>query len=179
MKRIYLFSVLMLVAALTPAVVLASDYSGSSTGAELDYVHGVTSGIQTQINGVAATANAALPATNKAVGLTTPYYPAEYSNGTCTTSATLSSANGVRQSLALTNADTCALTFTQPPGGQTAVFGVKIIQSASGSFNGTISGCKWPGGTVPTITATSGATDFISVYLDGTTAWCATAQAFQ
>ena len=123
------------------------------------------------------TANAALP---KAGGtLTGPLYTnAEYSNGTCTTAATITPVNGNSQKITLTNGDTCALTFTQPAGG-TVHLQLKIVQSSSGSFNGTISGGKWPGGTVPTITATSGATDFISCYLDGTNTYCQSGQNFQ
>lgn len=102
----------------------------------------------------------------------------EYSNGTCTTAATINPANGNRQKLTLTNADACVLTFTQPGSGTISVT-LKIIQSSSGSFNGTISGGKWPGGTVPTITATSGAVDFVSCYLDGTNAYCIASQNFQ
>ena len=103
---------------------------------------------------------------------------AEYSNGTCTTAATIAAANGNHQKVTLTNADACALTFTQPSSG-TITITLKIIQSAAGSFNGTITGCKWPGGVVPTITATSGAVDFISAYLDGTNAYCVASQNFR
>jgi hypothetical protein len=103
---------------------------------------------------------------------------AEYNNGTCTTAATISAANGNRQTITLTNAQTCALTFVQPSSG-TASIQLKIIQSSSGSFNGTISGGKWPGGTVPTITATSGAVDIVTCYLDGTLTYCVATQNFQ
>lgn len=101
----------------------------------------------------------------------------EYSNGTCTTAKTLSAANGRFQNVTLTHGDACALTFTQPSSGA-AIFQLKVIQSAVSSYNGTISGCKWPGGTVPTITATSGAVDIVTVYLDGTNAYCTANQAF-
>jgi hypothetical protein len=103
---------------------------------------------------------------------------AEYSNGTCTTSKTITPANGNMQNVTLTNGDACALTFTQPTSG-TASVTLKIIQSAVSTYNGTISGCLWPGGTVPTITATTGAVDFVSVYLDGTHAYCAALQNFK
>jgi len=102
----------------------------------------------------------------------------EYDNGVCTTAATISAANGQRQKVTLTNAQNCVLTFTQPVSG-TKVIGLKVIQSSAGSFNGTISGGKWPAATVPTITATSGAVDFISCYLDGTNAYCAAQQDFR
>ena len=103
---------------------------------------------------------------------------AEFSNGTCTTAVTINPANGNRQKVTLTNADACALTFTQPSSGTISIT-LKIIQSSAGSFNGTISGGKWPGGVVPTITATSAAVDFISCYLDGTNAYCVASQNFQ
>ncbi|MGA7885213.1 MAG: hypothetical protein WCA44_05675 [Acidobacteriaceae bacterium] len=102
---------------------------------------------------------------------------AEYSNGTCTTGATIAPVNGPRQKIILTAGDICALTFTEPSSG-TASITLKVQQSASGSFNGAISGCKWPGGTTPTITATTGAIDFVAVYLDGTNAYCAALQNF-
>ena len=103
---------------------------------------------------------------------------AEYSNGTCTTAATISAANGNRQKVTLTNANACALTFTQPASGTISIT-LKIIQSSAGGFNGTITGGKWPGGVVPTITATSAAVDFISCYLDGTNTYCVASQNFQ
>lgn len=97
---------------------------------------------------------------------------------TCTTAATISAANGSKQKITLTNAQTCALTFTQPTT-NSATIQIKVVQSAAGSFNGTISGGLWPGGIVPTITATTGAVDFIVCYLDGTSAYCQAGQNFQ
>jgi hypothetical protein len=102
----------------------------------------------------------------------------EYNVGTCTTAATINPNNGNRQKVTLTNAQACALTFTQPSTG-TASIQLKIIQSAAGSFNGTITGGLWPGGSVPTITATSGAVDMITCYLDGTNAYCVATQDFR
>jgi len=95
----------------------------------------------------------------------------EYDNGTCTTAATIDPANGTRQKLTLTNGDACALTFTQPVVG-TSVISLKIVQSAVSSYNGTISGCKWAGGSAMVPTATNAAVDYISVYEDGTNAYC-------
>ena len=100
------------------------------------------------------------------------YQPPEYNLGTVTTAVTITPLNGSRQKMTLTNAQACAMTFTQPTYG-TVVIGLKIIQSAAGSFNGTISGGKWASGAVPVITQTTGAVDFISIYLDGTNAYCA------
>ena len=129
---------------------------------------------------VATTAYVASPGAIAPTSVTAGIYamPAEYSNGTCTTSKTIAPANGNIQNVTLTNGDTCALTFTQPGSG-TFFITLKVIQSAVSSYNGTISGCKWPGGTVPTITATTGAVDFVNVYLDGTHAYCEAAQNFQ
>jgi hypothetical protein len=108
---------------------------------------------------------------------TTFYTAAEFSNGTCTTALTVTPVNGNRQRVTLTDANVCALTFTQPVTG-TGVVQLKVTQSAAGAFSGGISGCKWPGGVVPTITQTSGAVDILSAYLDGTTAYCQIGQAF-
>lgn len=117
-------------------------------------------------------------ATGTSLLTTTLYTNTEYDNGTCTTSKTISLANGNRQKVTLTNADTCTLTFTQPSS-STASVQLKIIQSSAGSFNGLISGGKWPGGAVPTITATSAAVDIATCYLDGTNAYCVATQNFQ
>ena len=122
----------------------------------------------------------------------------DYSNGTCTTAKTITPENGKHQSVTLTHAQTCALTFTQPAAQCTAAgqpyvcctaasTGVncrasillKITQDTVSSYNGAISGGKWPGGTVPTITATSGAIDYIACDLDGTNANCVASQDFR
>ena len=102
----------------------------------------------------------------------------EFDNGTCTTAKTIDPTKGNRQKVTLTNAQTCALAFTQPTTG-TASIQLKVIQSAAGSFNGAISGGKWPGGSVPAITATTGAVDIVTCYLDGTAAYCVATQDFR
>jgi hypothetical protein len=56
---------------------------------------------------------------------------------------------------------------------------LKVIQSSTSTYNGGITGCKWPGGTVPTVTEMTGAVDFISAYLDGTNAYCTDSQNFE
>lgn len=102
----------------------------------------------------------------------------EFDNGTCITSKTIDPANGNRQKITLTNANTCALTFTNPVNA-TADVRLKIVQSTAGSFNGGISGGKWPAAVIPTITQTSAAIDIISCYLDGTNAYCVPSQDFR
>jgi hypothetical protein len=101
---------------------------------------------------------------------------AEYNNGVCTTAKTISAVNGNRQRLYLSAAQTCALTFTQPASGTMSIL-LKIIQAATPT--GAISGGLWPGGAVPTITGLAGAVDFVSCYLDGTTAYCGAIQDFR
>ena len=121
-----------------------------------------------------------LAATSPAVGTTgaAPLYTnSEYSLGTCTTAATINPTNGNRQKITLTAGDTCALTFTQPTAA-TASITLKIVQASTGSFNGAISGALWPDSTIPTITQTSAAVDFITCYLDGSNAFCVPVQNF-
>jgi hypothetical protein len=107
-----------------------------------------------------------------------PLNPTEYDNGTCTTSKSISAVNGSRQKVTLTNGNTCAFTFVQPSSGTVTIL-LKIIQSTTSTYNGTISGGLWPGGSPPTITATTGAIDIISCYLDGTNAYCVPSQDFR
>jgi hypothetical protein len=165
---------------------------GQVTGLTTDLAAKV--GTTTTVNGHALSANVTVSATDISTGtLPNAQLPsavsvtsvkatefitnAEFSNGTCTTAKTIDPVNGNKQKVTLTNGSTCALTFTQPASG-TATVQLKITQSAVSTFNGGISGCKWPGGVVPTITQTTGAVDMLSVYLDGTTAYCQIAQAF-
>lgn len=101
---------------------------------------------------------------------------AEYNNGVCTTAKTISAANGNRQRMSLTAAQTCALTFTQPASGTMSIL-LKITQATTPT--GAISGGLWPGGVVPTITALAGAVDFVNCYLDGTSAYCGAIQDFR
>jgi hypothetical protein len=114
---------------------------------------------------------------------------AEYSNGTCTTAATIAPANGNIQNVTLTAGDTCALTFTQPSTG-TFKLQLTIYQSTSSTYDGMISTSgggvvEWPGGSTPTITVGTGVTgalatnDIISCYLNGTAAKCVPSQDFQ
>jgi hypothetical protein len=108
---------------------------------------------------------------------------AEYDNGTCTTAKTIDPTKGNQQKITLTDAQTCVLTFTQPAVANavqpTMRLQLKVIQSSAGAFSGAVSGGKWPGGVVPTITRTSGAVDFVSCYLDGANAYCMVAQDFR
>ncbi len=102
------------------------------------------------------------------------YMAPPYSQAACTTAATVDPVNGNSQNLPLTQGDACALTFNQPARGTANVL-LKIVQSATTPFNGTIttSGVTWlNGGSPPPIPATSGAVVFASCYLDGSATWC-------
>lgn len=136
------------------------------------------------INGASVPASAAVLGTNASgqlVAQTTVYTSNEYSLGTCTTSAAVNPANGNRQRITLTQGSTCALTFTQPATGTVSIT-LKIMQATTSPYNGAISGGRWAGNggtsSAPSITAASGAVDFVTCYLDGTTAWCQAAQNF-
>lgn len=87
---------------------------------------------------------------------------AVYSNGTCTTALTINPQNGNDQSVTLTAADTCALTFTPPSSGMYTL-NLELIQPASGT--GQVSGGQWPSGTgfaatAPTLATSNGGVAF-------------------
>lgn len=159
----------------------ATIISGVSSATVLSDIGAVPT--TTTVNTHALSSNVTLTPTDLDVSgafpLTVPLYTAaEFDNGTCSTAKTIVALNGNKQKVTLTNGSTCALTFTQPSTGTTSI-SLKIVQSAVSTFNGGISGGKWPGGVVPTITQTSGAIDFISCYLDGTNAFCVASQDFR
>lgn len=129
---------------------------------------------QLQMVGPTAGSFAASNATDNGTlfNVTEPFSLApEYSNGTCTTAATLGTQNA--QDVTLTDADTCAITFTQPATGVEHLT-LKVIQSATSPYSGQISGSgvTWIGGSAPTIPATASAIVFLSCYLDGTNTYC-------
>jgi len=68
----------------------------------------------------------------------------------------------------ITTTASCTLTFTAPPFPTSLI--LKIIHEASATaytytWPGTV---KWPSGTAPTLTNTSGAVDIIALFFDGT-----------
>lgn len=96
----------------------------------------------------------------------------EYSNGVCATAATINAINGNRQSVTLTAGDACTLSFVQPnfPLGTVGIT-IRVTQSSTSPYNGTITGGIWLNGT-PTIPTTSGTFAFVYCYLDGINAYC-------
>jgi streptogramin lyase len=91
---------------------------------------------------------------------------------TCTTATTLGLDNS--PIIQLTNADTCAITFTQPSPAAMLPITVKIIQSATTPYSGQISGVgvTWVGGSAPVIPSTASAVVTIYCRLNGTTTTC-------
>lgn len=98
---------------------------------------------------------------------------------TCTTARTVDWSTGNSFTLLLTNADTCAITFSNPSSGQTIV--LKYAQpgstgSAVVSYSTTI---KWPGGTTPTMTTGASVIDVCTFTYDGTNYYGSCLQNFQ
>lgn len=88
---------------------------------------------------------------------------------TCTTSKTIDWSTGNSFTLALTNGDTCALTFSNAASGQTIV--IDYTQASSGGGTAALSystTVKWGNGTVPTMTTGNSATDTCTYKYNGT-----------
>lgn len=106
----------------------------------------------------------------------TQFYITEYDNGDSGSSKTINANNGKIQKLTLTAA--CAVSWTQPTSGTVNVL-LKIVQATGTHYNITWTSTLWPAATPPTITATDGAIDIISCYLDGTSVFCVPNQDFR
>lgn len=98
---------------------------------------------------------------------------------TCTTARTIDWSTGNQFTILLTNADACAITFSNATSGQAIV--IDLTQPAStGSATVTwASSPKWPGGTTPTITTGGNGTDSITCKYNGTDYRCSAVQNFQ
>lgn len=141
-----------------------SDLSITATATELNYVDGVTSAIQTQLDG-------------KITADVTGEFIADSYNETYVAVTSSSNAttvdchNGNAFSHTLTENTT--FTFSNPPASGTAfTFSLEIIQdsSASGYSVTWPSSVDWPSATAPTLTATASAKDvFIFYTRDGGT----------
>ena len=142
------------------------------TTAQLNYVVGVTSAIQTQINTkVGATYTGNVDITGEFIA---DSYNETYAAVTSTSNATTVSCEaGNTFSHVLTENTT--FTFSNPPASGTAyAMSIEIIQDASASgFSVTWpSSVDWPAATAPTLTATASAKDvFVFTTRDGGTTW--------
>ena len=95
------------------------------THTELNYVDGVTSAIQTQLDAKLGTSNS-----NVAVsGLKTVGFNAEYDNGNSGASKTITLANGQKQKITLTANTTLTIDFT---GCTVGNYQIRLIQDATG-----------------------------------------------
>jgi hypothetical protein len=149
-----------------------SDLSITATATELNYVDGVTSAIQTQLDGkVGSTYTGDVNITGE---LIVDSYNESYSDVTSTTNAkTVDCETGNAFSHTLTENTT--FTFSNPPASGTAyTFSLEIIQDASASGYTVTwpTSVDWPSATAPTLTATASAKDVFVFYTrDGGTNW--------
>jgi len=98
----------------------------SATHAQLSYVTGVTSAIQTQLD-----AKALINGANAAIyGYKTVGFYAEYNNGNSGASKTITLANGQKQKITLTANTTLTIDFT---GCTVGDYQIRLIQDATGS----------------------------------------------
>jgi hypothetical protein len=147
--------------------------TSATTDTELGYLSGVTSAIQTQINGKLANVvedttpqlGGTLDAQNNHLDkVKTITYYAEYDNGNSGTSKEINWNNGQNQKITMSG--DCTLTFAAPAGPGT--FKLRIIQDASTARVMTWPTMKWQGALVLPITSTLSAIDILTVYYDGT-----------
>ena len=143
-----------------------SDLSVTATATELNYVDGVTSAIQTQLN-------------SKITADVTGEFIADSYNETYAAVTSSSNATAVNchngNAFSHTLTENTTFTFSNPPASGTAfTFSLEIIQdsSASGYSVTWPSAVDWPSATAPTLTATASAKDIFVFYSrDGGTNW--------
>jgi hypothetical protein len=132
------------------------------TSTVLGYLTGVTSAIQTQLT---AKAPLSSPTFTGTVGYGSYILnPSEQAVAASTSTTTVNL--GIASAAAVTLTASTTLTLSNPQTGGAYVF--RIIQG-SGSYTVTWpSAVKWPGGTAPVITVTSGQVDLVNLYWNGT-----------
>lgn len=99
------------------------------------------------------------------------------------TSFTVNLANGILHNVTLTG-NVTAITFSNlPTTGYMSTWTIALTQDGTGSrtVTGWPAAVKWPGGTVPTVSATAGRTDIVqcTTWDGGTTDYCVFNQNFQ
>ena len=142
------------------------------TTAEINYVSGVTSAIQTQLDAKMS------PTYTGDVDITGEFiadsYNETYAAVTSTTNATTVNCE-TGNSFSHTLTENTTFTFSNPPASGTSyTFSIEIIQDASASgFTVTWpASVDWPAATAPTLTATASAKDiFVFTTRDGGTNW--------
>jgi hypothetical protein len=113
--------------------------------------------------------------------LTTPtisgYVESVAALGTVAGTATIVITAGTVVTATLTASTPCTFAMpTSPTAGNSFI--LRLTQAATGMTTATFTGVKWPGGTVPTITATASAEDILSFVYIGTSWYGNAAQAF-
>jgi hypothetical protein len=105
-------------------------------------------------------------------------FDAAYDNGNSGATKTIDWTNGNKQTLTLTGAPGCTVTFTAPAGAANLV--LLLVQGSGGSKTATWPAtAKWPSGTAPTLSTTAGAVDMICAYWDGAGYHCAVLKDFK
>lgn len=162
----------LLIGALSAATLTLGGTAITATGAELNYVDGVTSAIQTQLDAkVGETHTGDVSITGELIA---DSYNESYASVTSSSNATTVDCEaGNVASHTLTENTT--FTFSNPPASGTAYgFALRIVQDASASgFTVTWpASVDWPSATAPTLTATASAVDwFVFNTVDGGTTW--------
>lgn len=153
------------------------------THTELNYVAGVTSAIQTQLNAKGdVTLTGTQTLTNKTLtnpalgnsaltGVKTINFNAEYNNGNSGSAATITLAYGQKQKITLNANTTLTVSFT---GAAVGSYQLRIIQDATGSralvWSG-LSGTRWLGSVgAPSINAAANGETIVNIFYDGTNA---------
>ncbi len=147
-----------------PLVRQLSDLSVTATAAELNYVDGVTSNIQTQLDAkVGSSYTGDVDITGE---LIVDSYNETYGAVTSSSNATTVDCEA-GNAFSHTLTENTTFTFSNPPASGTAYsFSLEIIQDASASgFTVTWpTSVDWPAATAPTLTATASAKDVFVFY---------------
>lgn len=156
------------------------------THTELNYVDGVTSAIQTQLdarglkagetwtgthNFSGATLQSPALGNTDASGIKTLKFNGEYNNGNSGTAKTVTLANGQKQKITLTDNATITIDFT---GAAVTTYQLRLIQDSGGGNTVTWSGLsasRWLGAsTTPAINTDGNGETIVSIFYDGTNA---------
>lgn len=142
----------------------------TATSTELNYVDGVTSAIQTQLNTKLSATNLASTFetnNNNITELKQACFNGIIDDGNSSTADTIDWTTGSIHKSTLTG--NCAYTFTSPTGASRIQL---LIYTGAGSFAVTWpASVKWTAGTAPTITTTASKVDIATFLWDGTNYW--------
>jgi hypothetical protein len=157
---------------LTSAATALTNLGVSATAAELNYVDGVTSAIQTQLDAkMTPTYTGDVDITGELIA---DSYNETYAAVTSTSNATTVNCENAN-SFSHTLTENTTFTFSNPPASGTSyTFSIEIIQDASASGYTVTwpASVDWPAATAPTLTADASAVDvFVFSTRDGGTTW--------